>query len=380
MVKRIKDKSPVKIRKKRLANGNYSLYLDIYNRGTRTYEYLKLYLIPERTSAAKEQNKKTLEVAETIKTERLYNLQMRDNNITVPSKYLDMLFTAYMEEEINKLSKLRSSDYIRRYKCGIQWVAKYDSKARLRDINKEWLQGYIHFLNTSPGKYGRLLNEGTIHEYYLYVANVLNIAVREGILSSNPTLHLSITDKPKKYESKRVYLTKEEINKLISSPSPSKYNHIRLAFLFSCFTGLRYSDISQLRWKDIVEENNIFILTKKIQKTKELLSIPLSTAALHFLPDRTSSDDLIFNLPKSMASVELYIKIWSEFCEIDKHVTFHTARHTFAVGILTCGGDIYALSRLLGHKRVTTTQIYADITETTKQKTMDLLNEMLNEN
>ena len=371
MVK-IKDKSPVKIRKKKLSNGNYSLYLDIYNKGTRTYEYMKLYLIPERSSKAKEQNKKTLEVAEAIKTERLYNLQANKSTLLQQSsKELLLPFADYMEYEVERIKKLRTHNYSRKYKSGIEWVRRYDAKTPLKDITKEWIRGYIHFLQITPGKYNRLLNESTIHEYLLYVANILNIAVREGHISQSPMKYLSSSDRPKQYNSRREYLTMDELKKLINSPSPSKYNHIRLAFLFSCFTGLRYSDISQLKWSDIKKTDDSLSIVKKIQKTQDLLEIPLNKTAISFLPPKESSS--IFNLPKSMASVELYIKVWSEFAEIDKHVTFHTARHTFAVNILNSGGDIYTLSKLLGHKRVTTTQIYADITEDKKLKTISLL-------
>ena len=373
MVK-IKDKSPVKIRKKKLSNGNYSLYLDIYNKGTRTYEYMKLYLIPERSSKAKEQNKKTLEVAEAIKTERLYNLQANKSTLLQQSsKELLLPFADYMEYEVERIKKLRTHNYSRKYKSGIEWVRRYDVKTPLKDITKEWIRGYIHFLQVTPGKYNRLLNESTIHEYLLYVANILNIAVREGHISQSPMKYLSSSDRPKQYNSRREYLTMDELKKLINSPSPSKYSHIRLAFLFSCFTGLRYSDVSQLKWSDIKKTDDSLSIVKKIQKTQDLLEIPLNKTAISFLPPKESSS--IFNLPKSMASVELYIKVWSEFAEIDKHVTFHTARHTFAVNILNSGGDIYTLSKLLGHKRVTTTQIYADITEDKKLKTIGLLDD-----
>ena len=76
-----------------------------------------------------------------------------------------------------------------------------------------------------------------------------------------------------------------------------------------------------------------------------------------------------------MATVEAYIKVWSEFAQIDKHVTFHTSRHTFSVNILAHGGDIYTLQKLLGHKNIATTQIYAEILGINKRKAVDLLDE-----
>lgn len=369
-----KDKSPVRLRRKKLANGNISLYLDVYVDGQRRKEYLKLYLIPDKNPLAKEKNKKTLDIAETIRAERILNIQSNKSEyFCVENKILKLPFVEYMEKEIEKLKGIRSQNYIRRYTSSIHWIKRFDEKTPLGQINKTWLQNYLHFLNSTPDKYGKKLNQNTIHEYLIYIANILNNAVREGIITKNPTKDLTKADRPKKYESKRPFLTAEEIKKLINTPTPPKYNPIRAAFLFSCFCGLRYSDIQQLKWENIVEQGVSITIEKKIQKTQSMLTLPLNKKAAEFLPERDEEKKVVFDLPKSMATVEMYIKVWAEFAQIDKHITFHTARHTFAVSILTCGGDIYTLSKLLGHKKITTTQIYADILEDTKKNTMILL-------
>lgn len=372
--KETKDKAPIKLRRKKLANGNTSLFLDVYIDGQRRKEYLKLYLIPEKNSIAKEQNIKTLEIAETIRAERIINLQANKSEFfQKENKTLNTPFVKYMEKEVEKMKGIRTQNYIRRYTTSVNWVRKFDCKTALKDIDKRWIQRYLKFLSVTPGKYGKILNQNTIHEYLIYIANVLNNAVREGLITSNPTKSLNVADRPKKYESKREFLTAEEIKKLMDVPSPEKYNNIRSAFLFSCFSGLRYSDIQQLRWEHIKEYKEGVVIEKKLQKTQNMLNLPLGKRAVSFLPERKGDKENIFKLPKSMATVEMYIKLWSEFAKIDKHVTFHTARHTFAVSILTCGGDIYTLSKLLGHKKITTTQIYADILEETKKNTMNLL-------
>jgi site-specific recombinase XerD len=115
------------------------------------------------------------------------------------------------------------------------------------------------------------------------------------------------------------------------------------------------------------------VVEKKMQKTKSMLYLPLNKKAASLLPPRKDGNEFVFDLPNSMTTTESYIKVWSEFAMIDKHVTFHTSRHTFAVNILACGGDVFTLSKLLGHKKVTTTQIYADVRDEAKTKTMELL-------
>ena len=370
----LKEKSPIKLRKKRLSNGNYSLYLDLYIDGIRKKEYLKLYLIPEKTQKARELNIKTLEIAETIRAERVINMQAsKSESYKTDNSKANITFVDYMEFYVDKIKCLKSRDYVRRYRTGISWVRRFDAKISLSNINKSWVESFIKFLSITPGIHGRLLNQNTIHEYLIYIANVLNNAVREGVIKENPTKKISPSDRPKKYESKKEYLTQEELKKLIEVPSPDRYNDIRSAFLFSCFCGLRYSDIKQLKWENIKTLEEKTIIEKSLQKTKNILYLPLNKRALEVLPPRKKDKDCVFNLPKSMSTVEIYVRIWAEFAQIQKHVTFHTARHTFAVTILSCGGDIYTLSKLLGHKRVTTTQIYADILDDAKKKTMDLI-------
>ena len=370
------DKSPVKLRAKKIAGGNRSLYLDIYNNGKRKKEYLKLYLIPEKSEEARKKNSQVLELAETIRAERILNLQSNKSLFfSSENKEAQISFADYMAQEIERMKKLRTKNYYRKYKCVETWVRKYDSRTALEEVNKKWVQGFVHFLSITPGKYGRKLNQNTIYVYLIYIANILNNAVREGLIASSPTKSLSISDRPKNYDTSRAYLTEEEINKLREVPSPSKYNDIRRAFLFACYCGLRYSDLQQLKWKNIKKTADGVTIDMKLQKTQTLLYLPLNKTALQLLPERQKDNDLVFTLPKSMVTTEAYIKVWSEFAQIDKHITFHSSRHTFAVNILAKGGDIYTLSKLLGHKKVSTTQIYAEVLGESKKRTIELLDD-----
>ena len=367
------SKSPVRLRKKKLSSGNYSLYLDIYSGGKRKKEYLKLYLVPEKTKVAKEENKNTMMVAETIKAERLLSVQSDKSKFFMSDrKELKMPFADYMAHEIERVGKIRTANYVRRYRTGERWVRRFDDKTSLGDVDEKWIKDFIVFMSSVKGHRGKLLNQNSIHEYLIYVANVLNNAVREGIIPFNPTKKVSASDKPKKYGSKRDYLTAEELKRMMEVPVPEKGNDMRRAFLFACFSGLRYSDIQQLKWSDIKQKGEETVVEIRMQKTKEMLYLPLNKKAIGFLPER-GERKIVFDLPKSMVTVEAYVKVWSEFARIEKHVTFHTSRHTFAVSILTYGGDIYTLSKLLGHKRVTTTQIYADVISEKKKKTVELL-------
>ena len=152
-----------------------------------------------------------------------------------------------------------------------------------------------------------------------------------------------------------------------------------MAYLFSVYCGLRISDIRALKWCNIVNEDGQPKINIIIQKTKTPISIPLYGEAQKWLPEKgeAKDDDKIFVLP---ASVNLSVGLdnWAKKAGIKKHVTFHTARHTFATMMLTLGADLYTTSKLLGHANVATTQIYAKIVDKKKIEAVNLVDGLFN--
>ena len=147
------------------------------------------------------------------------------------------------------------------------------------------------------------------------------------------------------------------------------------AYLFSCFCGLRISDIIKLQWKDVFVDRGQYRLSVSMQKTKEPIYLPLSPEALKWMPARgdKTPDDHVFDLP-SPAMVNILIKPWAKAAGINKRFTFHTARHTFATMMLTLGADLYTTSKLLGHADVKMTQVYAKIINQKKDDAVNLVN------
>ena len=155
---------------------------------------------------------------------------------------------------------------------------------------------------------------------------------------------------------------------------------MKRAFLFSCFCGLRLSDIRNLTWgglKTDGDSNNAI----DIQKTGKRIYLTLSPDALHYLPERgeATDTDTVFNLP-TVGCIEEDIEVWRRRAGISKHVTFHTARHTFATMMLTLGADIYTTSKLLGHANIQTTQIYAEIIDSKKREAVNLVSGLFTHN
>lgn len=146
-----------------------------------------------------------------------------------------------------------------------------------------------------------------------------------------------------------------------------------------CFCGLRISDVKALTWGDVEKDGEHWKLKIRQQKTQAPLYLPLSEQAKKFIPERgeATDDDLVFaNLPCEQ-SMNRHLKDWAKAAGIKKKVTLHTARHTFATLTLTKGGDIYTVSKLLGHADIQTTQVYAKIVDKKKVEAVNMLNDIL---
>lgn len=139
---------------------------------------------------------------------------------------------------------------------------------------------------------------------------------------------------------------------------------IKRAFLFACFTGLRLSDIETLRWEHLQVVNGVSTIVKIQQKTRSEIRIPLNHEARSLLSRSRHREALVFDLP-SRSTISACLREWTASAGIDKHLTFHVSRHTFATLLLTAGVEIYTVSKLCGHRDVHTTEIYAHIIDTT---------------
>lgn len=171
------------------------------------------------------------------------------------------------------------------------------------------------------------LAANTAHNYYRALNGALNAAVREDLIKVNPYTRISSADKIKKPESKREYMTVDEVRQLIATPMQNEA--VKAAYLFSCFCGLRISDITALKWENVYQDGAQTRLEVVMQKTKAPIYLPLSPEALRWMPERgnKSSQDNVFDLP-SAAAVNVLIKPWAKAAGINKHFTFHCLSHS----------------------------------------------------
>lgn len=380
-------KEPVKIRFKKLKNGNTSIYLDLYLSGVREYEFLNIYLRPEESRADKLWNKEQLRLANAIKAERIVSIQNGEFGFKDIKRTRKMNFIQYLENmAANYEENGQTACGILMRSC-IRRLVDYKGKAiPFSSVTKEYLIGFIDFLNNEKydfDKRGRKRADkprklsGVYKEaLYARVMVALNKAEREGIILKNPGKSIDASLKPHAEEKTRAYLTLDEVKKIAETEYRPK-NDVKPAFMFACFTGLRYSDIYKLTWGELtVGPDGTMRLDTKMKKTKKDIFIPLSDNAIAWLPERGDAHDeahVFYRLPDQVGNADARLRTLVNKAGIKKHVSFHVARHTFATLTLTYGADLYTVSKLLGHANMRTTQIYAKIVDEKKRKAVNLI-------
>ena len=380
--KEIKVKEPVRIREKVLGDGTISLYLDMYYRGNRKKEGLKLYIVPGNTPEIKQRNSNARKLAEQIKAQRILDIQkdglvdwekLKRSRTTLVSW---LGHYASSEEQLSVSSTRSKKNAKARVEQYLASIGKPDML--LAEVDREFCRGFIAFLRTCKYNKGKkTISNTTARLMVNRIAAALNKAVVEGLIPSNPFKTLEAKEKPKKDSVAREFLTIEELKVLIKTPC--RYEIVKKAFLFSCFTGLRYSDVKSLRWSEIhtaADGKTLYIEHDQV-KTKSRVTIPLSDEALKWMPKREEGIDLVYHeLRITATTVEVVLQEWMEDCQIDKHITYHCSRHTAATTLLTLGANLYVVSKLLGHSSIKMTEVYAKIVDQKKIETMNLVNNL----
>jgi integrase len=377
-----KAKEPVRIRFKPLANGNQSIYLDCYRDGQRSYEFLKLYLVPESGHAAKEANAQTLALANAVKAQRVVELQNSAHGFTSSgtrskAKLVDYILAMAEQKRTNAGGGKRT--IAGGYRALAKHVEAYSgTKTTFRQVNKAYCVGFIDHLKAVPNQTtGLLLGTNTQAGYMRMLSTVISAAVADEILDGNPFHQVKPENKPKKHKSEIVYLTAGELQQMESTD----YQHAstKHAFLFSCYTGLRWSDVEGLTWGMLQKDNKGGTVISHVQrKTKKQEYLPIPQKAVKLLPDRASAKDTdkVFDLFTS-TYVNMQLRVWAALAGVSKHLTFHVARHTYATLLLSLGARIEVISENLGHSEIRTTQAhYAAVENKLQREAVNLLDRL----
>ena len=250
------------------------------------------------------------------------------------------------------------------HRATLHALKEYRPEILFTEINFEFLTDFEKYL------YTRKLHVNTINKYFRHIKRYVNIAIDKELFDMSKYPFRKF--KAKSETAHREYLTSEELEKIerIEIPSEKKHlNKIRDMFLFSCYTGLRFSDISALSKDNIVTDGGGLWIEMRMQKTSEPIRIPVyllfdgrgvEILNRYTLPDRKYIFDDLTN-----QYVNRELKEIAALAGITKRVTFHCARHTQATYLLYKGVSITTVQKLLGHKRVQTTQIYGKVMDAT---------------
>lgn len=273
-------------------------------------------------------------------------------------------FRSYIEHFEKRVGVNRTIKSAHTYRCAREHVKRFLSeRLRLSDIpfsalDRSFIDKFDLYLRTE-----RQLSPNTIVLYMSRLHTVINKAIAAGIITADPFAGYE----PPRPERKRRYLTREELRRLMTTPLPSPRLYlVRDLFLFSCYTGISYGDMCRLTTVNLetAEDGTTWIKATR-EKTNVEFEIPLLDLPRHIINkyrDIMPDDRLLPMYGNSELNKGL--KLLAAACGIDRKLTFHMARHTYATEItLSHGVPMETVSRMLGHSRVDTAQIYAQVTD-----------------
>ena len=360
----------IQLRYKNLKSGKYSLYLDIFSKDDqgnqkRQYEFLKLYTKKDYSKLKNiiADDRNIVDLAEDIRKKREMELAGEIKGLRTKQRTTHQSALEYIRNYQKKTGDTHATSLL--YHLNLFTEGQ---DIRFMDITPEWLTRFLEYFSTR-------VSHNTGKNYLKMLRARIMDAYRQDIININP---FEKFDMPHELETRRTTLDAEEVKQLVATPFPS-HPHVRLVFLFSCFTGLRVSDCEALQWSDISEETDpkgkrvhfLNIRPIKTQTTSgKILKVPLTESALAVLDEvrkeKNQSETVFCDFPTPRNARNL-LKLWAARAKIKKNVHFHVARHSFATISLTYGMDIYTVSKLLGHVNLRHTEIYAKIVDEKKR-------------
>ena len=367
----------IKVRTRKPKNGISKLYLDVYDPKAikpRTSISLDLFEYTNPTSAQRKSNKEAHEAAERIRSKKTIELAYQNNGLNELSNKdkSTINFIDYFQEQTEK--RYDSANNYGNWSSVCKYLRKFcPNDIPINQVDTLFLENFKSFLKDSARtKSNQKLSQNSLYSYFNKVKACLRQAFREELIIKNPAETVKGFNQG---EVQREFLTFEELQKIVKAEC--EIPQLKTAFLFSALTGIRWSDINNLIWRDLQfsETNSYWFIRFRQQKTKGVETLPISKQARELLPKVGEDDERIFKGLKYSAWHNLKLQQWVMRAGISKTITFHCARHTFATLQLTNGTDIYTVSKLLGHRELKTTQVYAKVID---QKKVDAINSIPN--
>ena len=414
-----KSKDNPRLEQRLLADGQISLYLEYYlgrqsepvldefgepvlyesgkMAGTpkfrvkhvRRKENLNLYLVAtRRTPIDRNQNKQTLQLAKKIRQEREQELLEGKEGYRLKKEQKQINFLDYMQEYIDGYTKadVRVIQMaLNRFKSFLADTPEYSAYKTLikpNQIDSDMIEAFTEYLqHTSTGEGAK-----TIYQRF---KKVIRYAVANDVMRKNPCINKqgqNITIKVDDGALIKDVLSPEEIKMMIETHYPKENLQVRNAFLFSLNTGMRWCDVRDLTFGQFDFTNKTFAYNQNKTKghsTKSNVSLPLTDTLLGLMgeqPEARDKDELVFTLPSHTMALKA-LRRWTKFAGIDKHITFHCARHSFGTNMASTaaqkGFSIRLVQDMLGHSSLRYTERYTRVVDEQKKAAMAELSKLM---
>lgn len=359
--------SRVSIRYKEKTNGMKSVYLQFYP-GIRNskgeivkYEFLNLEVYSNpKTKDQRLFNKTIEEISESIRCQRYIQIVKRDYNF-LGKDNLEGDFLEYFHRNADfhgpkfEAARLHFEEF-----C--------DHSCKFKDLSPSLCEKYRFYIlhDKHLANCDKSIKHNTASSYFNVFLNIVKLAFKDNIIPDDYTKDV----RPIKWnhDINKDYLTVEEIQ-LLEQMKYDKHPQLPQACLFSIYTGLRRSDILDLKWEHFVRRGNHVYIEKKIVKTEMFVRLPLSRDALRIIGKRKKEGTVFTELTISILNI--HVKKWLELANIRKHITFHCFRHTYAMMLTEKGISTNIISSLLCHKKLSSTQVYSKVTTQMVERTIE---------
>ncbi len=345
------EKECVTIRFKTLKSGNKSIYLDCYSKGERTYEFLKLYLVPETSQDAIDANDEVLQKAETIRKERELQFVAKctsDDSSTEGMEYAETAPSTPTEHSSFPLvskSTVLLTDMVRIYgvayeikgsrsgyensKSLVYAIEQYGaSNITLDEVDVDFCTKFVKYLKTNCiGKRGKKITNATAEALYGTLSATLSIAVRLNFITTNPVSAMDSKDKVKREYSQHLILSIDDVRRLGGINMPSKRHQVKEAFMFACYTGIKLSELRVLRWKDLTLNQTRWTMHIEARS----IDVSITNEAMQWLPQRGNAKvgDMVFNDLPCDNAIRYIIIDWMKVANLPENITFAVSFYTY---------------------------------------------------
>ncbi len=279
------------------------------------------------------------------------------NKLNAQNQYNQTNFISFCRENLQKNASLKKVTRIQ-HNTVINRLEQFRKNISFRDIDYNFVKEFDSFMRNEGLHINTIANQHKVLKVYI------NLAIKHKLFSSDDYPYRMF--KVKKVQTKRVFLTLDEvttIEKLIFTENTRDIEQVKDMFVFSCYTGLRFSDVIALRNKDIIKSKNEYSIEIRQEKTSGLVSIPVSLLfggkAVDIIKKYEEDFPEKYLFPRiSNQKANLKLKLVALLAKINKVLTFHVSRHTFGTNLAAATSDQFLIKELMGHADIKTSMVY----------------------